>query len=241
MKLWKLILPSAILSFIVGILGNIYASYYYDALQKEQYHTTLLLTLFILLVFSSSLAAALFVRLHATIQETNLQSFSFRSGNEKMTFDDLVTETRQKFKFLGIIAKRSVNSDSFISFLEKHRNSTLELQFLLLDPSSAAFEQRAKDERESADSWRADLEATISRLHHYAAEYRVNIQIRLYDVYPVWRLMIKDDSVVVANMFLPLKRGTQSSQIVSKVPDSEIGQCFLCQFDTMWARGTQIA
>jgi len=105
---------------------------------------------------------------------------------------------------------------------------------LLLDPHSEAFSRRAQEERESVESWKQELAATINKIQHYRQIYGAQIEVRFYDIYPVLRLLVVDNRKIVANFFLEGRRGTESSQVSFEDSASDLASHFIKWFNVIW-------
>lgn len=147
---------------------------------------------------------------------------------------ELFNEVETEICFLGIIAKRTVNSDAFKRFLTSKRNTSVNIKFLLLDPDSQVFLQRAHDENESVTAWKQDLYSTIERLQHYKQEYNISIEVRLYNIYPIWRIIVINKRKIVMNFFLKGKRGTESDQIVMTDINNDWAQAYIEYVELLW-------
>lgn len=222
------------LAFAVSALSSILATGYYRSVELQDYKITAILTLIVLGIFALSLAVSVSSALIREIRWHERQNMRIRVDSDRVQMRELLSEVQECFCFMGIIAKRTVNSDEFKIFLNRKRDSGLQVRFLLLDPRSPVFEQRAIDENESVEAWISDLKATVNRLLHYATKYNVQVEARLYPFYPTWRLMIRDADNVVVNMFLKGMRGTESSQLDIPGISSELGQAFVNHFYTTW-------
>ena len=231
----RLLRLPGLFAFISGAAASIYASYYYRSLDTSDYKITAILSLGVatvsLLFFSIATVTALFRQAHT--KEAS-EGITIMHGSDRIDFGAFVQDAHASLSFMGVIAKRSVASDLFKQFLSHKRDTPIEIRFLLLDPRSSVFCQRARDENESSEAWISDLKSTVKRLMHYSSKYNVPIKIRFYDTYPIWRLMIRDNGFVAANMFLMGKRGTESSQIVTSSSTSEFGQTLRSIFETTW-------
>lgn len=234
-KRLKVLQRTGISAFVLGVVSSIFASFYYKALDTRDYKIVAILSLavtsIVLLVISAG-------AIHSLLRQNVTPATSAivpKTGPDRLDFDAFVQQAQRRVDFMGIIAKRSVNSDNFKAFLASRRDMSFEFRFLLLDPKCSAFAQRAADENESADAWLSDLQATVSRLFHYAVKYNISVKIRLYNLYPVWRLMIRDDTVVAANTFQMGMRGTESSQVVLDMSRHELARAFAKVFETTWS------
>lgn len=161
-------------------------------------------------------------------------TFVPRHPADRASLGDLVPAATQDLCFFGVSAKRSVTEDSFRRSLEKYGKHPPKLRFLLLDPKSAAFERRARDERESSEVWRVDQEMTVMRLKSYKESLGIDVEVRYSSRYPVWRTIIIDRKKLYVSPFLPGQRGTESTQYEFGIPDSELAVGLLQDFEVSW-------
>jgi hypothetical protein len=173
-------------------------------------------------------------RLRRLVRAPNISGVS--SLRPARSMPELLSDVESELCFMGIIAKRSISDDRFKSFLRKHAGSSLRVRILLLDPTAQVFLDRALEERESAEGWKQELTSTIERLRHYRQLFNVDVQVRLYSLYPIWRLVIIDKRKVIANCFLEGKRGTESDQFLMEDRDSEahLAHSFVRHFELVW-------
>ena len=143
--------------------------------------------------------------------------------SDRLSLADVIQGAREEVVFFGVSAKRTVTEDGFRRSLELPENRNLRLRFLLLDPSSSAFEQRARDEGEPADTWRADIRTTIARLAACKAGRNMDIRVRFSSEYPIWRGMMVDRDRIFVSVFLPGRRGTEADQYAMSRVDEELG------------------
>jgi hypothetical protein len=56
----------------------------------------------------------------------------------------------------------------------------------------------------------------------------------LYDVYPIWRIIIVDREKVLINFFLKGRRGTESDQVILSGAENHWTQAHIDYFDVIW-------
>lgn len=232
----RIVRDSVIIAFVVGVVASVFANSLSAARAKGDYTFLLISVLGALFVITAWATIVLFFEvrhLRRSLGLAGIPGCEIRSL-DKLTLASVLDEARTEICFLGITGKRSFSDDQFKNFLTKHSGKQMRLRVLLLDPDSEAFRRRADEEKESVDSWKQELAATIHKLGHYQQAYGVQIEVHFYEVYPVLRLIIVDNRKIVANFFLEAKRGTESSQIVFEDTASDLASVFLKWFNVVW-------
>lgn len=163
-----------------------------------------------------------------------------RPAEDRLSLGDIMSEAERDVLFFGIIAKRSVNEDSFRRALERSGRSQIKIRFLLLDPYCSAFSERAEEEREDADAWRSDYEATIARLRAYKKTLGVDISLRITENYPIWRVMILDSDRVCLSPFLPRMRGTEAMQYDLSQSGSQLAYGWVKYSQVCWDEAREV-
>lgn len=214
-----------------------FASIYYRSLEQKNYQITLVLSLLVALAvaLTALVQIAIHLRRMRSSDQDSHPTIVVTGRHERKQFGHILKDVQSEVCFLGILAKRTVNSDGFKEFLADRMNRPIKIRFLLLDPSSPVFRQRANDENESVIAWKQDLTSTLHRLSHYARRFSAIIEVHLYNVYPVWRIMIVDKRCVVVNFFLQGRRGTQSEQLLLSGADDDWTQAHVDYFEVLWS------
>lgn len=153
---------------------------------------------------------------------------------------DLILEARNEIAFFGISAKRTVTEDAFRRSLERIEHRGIRIRFLLLDPSCEAFEERAREEGEPSDAWRADLQTTMTRLRAYRNNMSLDIQLRYFSTYPIWRAIIVDRERVYVSTFLPGRRGTESIQYIMSGVDEQLAYGIIKSYTVAWKNAREV-
>lgn len=245
----RLFLDSGVIVLALGVPGAIFSNAISDALSSRE--PDWLYVAFCGVVVVAAVLARLAVGQHQALRaattaaagsatETPPAGIVVRQPLERVSLGDLVAEARQELCFYGVSAKRSVTEDSFHRSLKRHDGTPPKLRFLLLDPQSPAFERRAKDEREPTKAWRSDLEVTVSRLRGYKESLGVDAELRLSSRYPIWRAIIVDREKVYVSVFLPGRRGTESTQYEFATSESEIALGLLKDFEISWEEAREV-
>jgi hypothetical protein len=138
------------------------------------------------------------------------------------------------FYFWGISGKRTASNPRCREAMIRIGRNGGEIRFLLLSPKSSKLVQRAGDEQEGSEAWINDITATRTRLQQLAERETINIQVRYFDRYPVWRMNIIDRRTIYLNWFLPGKQGPESPELKLSVVDDGICWPFLREFDDCW-------
>lgn len=165
--------------------------------------------------------------------------------NSPPKLEELIGENLRYFMFLGV----SAGTTSKIQFLEKHLKSLSKLQqseycvrFLLLDPNSDQLAKAALEEEknESPRTWKGDIETQIGRLKDFAAAHNVRIEIRTYDQFPIWRMIIVDDKKVALNYYLPATRRNSSPTLFLEYDETGLIHAAKREFDRIWDSGKDV-
>jgi hypothetical protein len=229
----RIIRDSLVLVFIVGVSASFFASHLYEAYKHGEYWYIATLSLGGLLLWAS-MSIAVLIRAAGVGGKQREPAINIVSGSAKKTLPDVLPMVKSEVSFMAIIGERSVKHDKFKEFVSRGAGGTMHVRLLLLDPDTVVFAQRAAEERERAELWRQDLDGTLQRVKHYREMYNANIDVRLYNVYPVWRIILIDDSKVLVNIFMPGRRGSESDQVVFDDVNSELSRAFKKYFDVVW-------
>jgi len=92
-------------------------------------------------------------------------------------------------------------------------NNKNRIRFLLMNPDSQALERRAKIKQNDLPSRKADILSSIGRLKNLTKNYGIDIEIKLFDQFPNWRLIIIGGSKVYLTFYSIEKEGYNSPMI----------------------------
>lgn len=152
----------------------------------------------------------------------------------------LIESATSRFAFMTITGRTSLHRADVEEAI-KVRGSTrrCEFRFLLLHPMSRHLEPFCRAEGSSPDQTRDKIFATTQGLLRLRMEHRLDIEVRWYDVYPVWRLAIVDDAVVHAGYYEEGRKGYEGPRLVC--PRSRHGGLyvpFARVFEETWAQSS---
>lgn len=126
---------------------------------------------------------------------------------------DVISTSEHSIYFWGISAKRTTSTPELKKKLIEIGRKGGDIRFLLFNPESPHFKRKAEDEGDNYISWDQEINATIQRLKAIAKKHKINIKIKLYDHFPVWRAIITDKKIIYLNYFQTGKQGPQSPSI----------------------------
>jgi hypothetical protein len=201
--------------------------------------------LIIALLITGRWAIALRVSPHSLTTEAENSEINVavvkKIPRERVSLGQLISNAHDEVVFFGISAKRSVTDDKFRRTLEQLSNPKIRIRFLLLDPVCAAFDERAQEEGEPSEAWRSDLQTTTTRLSAYKHRMNLDIQLRFFSVYPIWRAIIVDRKQVYVSVFLPGKRGTEAFQYHLSVENEELAYGLIKTYHTIWEQSREVS
>src|SRR2546421_12733607 len=100
-------------SFLVGAISSLFASLYYRSLEQKNYQITLVLSLLVALAVAVSALLQLAIHLRRMrLSERGFHPTIVVAGtHERKQFGHILKDVQSEVCFLGILAKRTVNSD----------------------------------------------------------------------------------------------------------------------------------
>ncbi|GAB3669157.1 hypothetical protein GCM10027589_36250 [Actinocorallia lasiicapitis] len=117
------------------------------------------------------------------------------------------------------------------------RATPANVQVLLLDPDAPILRTRAEEVGEAAASFAAGIRLAVARLGEMAGHSHVDLEVRLYDSLPVWRMMSFDATMYLGS-FGPHAEGHRSTIYkLTAAADGVLHTGHLRQFDDQWRRG----
>lgn len=152
----------------------------------------------------------------------------------KPDISDNIQKCKKAFRFLGVSSKRTMSNPVVQKKLIELGKDGGEIKILLLNPESEFVKSRADDEKESSKAWVSDIKATIERLKDLANRKDINIEVKLYDQYPVWRLSVVDDEEMYVNFFLKGQQGPQSQLLYVKNKDNDLFNALMLEYERIW-------
>lgn len=142
-----------------------------------------------------------------------------------------VTEIRVlAVRALGLLAL----NDSLLHGPLTRRGTDVSVQVLLLSPDSPAAATRAAEIGESTESFTAGIHLALSRLDDVAGHAHIDLETRVYDGLPTWR-MLSFDGTLYLGSFGPYAEGHRSSVYkLTAAADGVLHAGFRRYFDDQW-------
>lgn len=237
---------SIIITIAVGVLTGVLATWISNGLFSTRPNWEY--AIFSILAFLLLLAGRLVIALNVSIRTLSVKlehgtanvAIIKTPPSGRVALGEVLLKAHNEIVFFGISAKRSVTDDAFRRSLERIENRQIRIRFLILDPSCEAFEERAREEGEPSDTWRADQQTTKGRLSAYKNMFNLNIELRYFSVYPILRAIIIDREQVYVSIFLPGKRGTEACQYALSAADEELAYGFVKLYHTTWKQAREV-
>lgn len=148
---------------------------------------------------------------------------------------EVIGQARRDVLFVGISSKRSISDDRLRRILSTGASQNVTLRVLLLDPACDAFAARAREEHESAETWKLEHQAALQRMRELKSKYDADIRLRISSEYPIWRVMIADGDRIWVNPFLPGVRGTEANQWHMVYPVNQLSYGIIRTAERMWS------
>jgi len=127
---------------------------------------------------------------------------------------DIAQSVTSEFLFWGISAKTIIHSDDFRQILVMKSRGKRRFRFLILDPESEHVIKRAAEEGDTPHGWQREIEANIDRLQQLRTQHGLNIEVRLYDAAPVFRLIFIDSNMMYLGWYPMESQGVHSPLLV---------------------------
>jgi hypothetical protein len=167
-----------------------------------------------------------------------LGSFARGRGSTKSIMDTVGWD----FAFLGIGARKWLDETSTFRAMCRRAGSMRpagSVRLLTLSPDSPCVSEIAQGADKEADTVRTELTATVQQVLALRQE-GVNIELRLYDEMPLFRLAFADDRVVYLGFYRPDSRGIDSPQIVLRDTGTRsFYRPLRVQFEALWLRASE--
>lgn len=192
----------------------------------------------VLFIFVSSLALYFFVK----IKSLGVSGITQVYKPKHLSTAKALEKTETFFYFLGVSAKSTANDKEIENqFIRMAQRSGYEIRFLLMSPSAIEnIRARAKDENDDHDAWILDMKSSIFRLKKTAERHGLNIQIRLYDEYPLWRMVIIDKKNVFLNYALYSRKINDSPLIKMSNNNDALCNTFIQSFELLWNKSSTL-
>jgi hypothetical protein len=139
--------------------------------------------------------------------------------------------------FLGVSAKSTADSREVAAQFERLSlaSSKHKIRFLIMNPDAQkAISKRARDEQVNPQAWPNDMQGAIINLKTLTDKKNIDIEIRLYDSYPLWRMVIIDNQCVYLNYALPARKINSSHLIKLDHSKNSLAHTFIKLYENMW-------
>lgn len=147
--------------------------------------------------------------------------YSFRTG---LSIKESIDAVQLSLSFLGIAGIKWVNEHEAFSDMIKRlvlRKTNNQIRFLLLNPASDSAVSFNKARSFSIEVFRKEVSNTIHFLKDIKEKSGVDIQIKLYDELPNWRMTIVDGFKIALGNYSPMsKDGYNGPQLIFKSGDN---------------------
>jgi len=154
-----------------------------------------------------------------------------------------ITEIAQtvatEFVFWGISAKSILSNDEFREIIIKKAKGNCEFKFLLLDPNSPFVADKALEEGDTAEGWKNEIAANILRLRQLRDEHHLNIEIKVYDQFPVFRLIIANSNLMYFGWYSGGLQGIRSPLLIVQNNQGSLYQPARLSFNDLWVRAAE--
>lgn len=152
--------------------------------------------------------------------------------------ESMLDSASTSIDFWGVSANRTARSPSAQEAMKRVGRNGGTVRFLLLAPHSPHLERRASDENEDAASWKAEIGSTVTRLSALAERSNIDLEIRYFDAYPVWRIVTLNGTDMRINWFLRDKPGHHSPEMRLRETDGGLFRPLQREFNEAWEAGT---
>jgi len=109
---------------------------------------------------------------------------------------EIAQSVSTEFIFWGISAKSMLSNDEFREVMMKKSKGNCIFKFMLLNPESQFVAKKALEEGDTAIGWKNEIEANLLRLKQLKDEHHLNIEVRLYDQFPVFRVIFSNSNLM---------------------------------------------
>jgi hypothetical protein len=144
-----------------------------------------------------------------------------RNGSERVEAY-LYKQANYEVKFMTI-SGRSIFCSNVEEAVLSHNPDVFKLRLLLFDWNSPCFAEKMQDERRRTD---IEIGMAKERAKDVAKQFLtlaektgIDLQVRLYQEYPVWRIMVLDEKIAYAGYYPNNKRGYEGPMLSFKKGD----------------------
>jgi hypothetical protein len=153
---------------------------------------------------------------------------------------DILDNVSFSFDFVGISARTMLIEELFIEKLIKSAKGKNKFRFLLLNPNCENVEIKSNEEGDTKSSWENEINASIERLKSLKKEHKLNIEIRLYNSYPIFRQVILNNSIMYFSWYPTGQRGSSSPVMCFDDSKKSIYQPLKANYEELWKSSIEI-
>jgi hypothetical protein len=151
----------------------------------------------------------------------------------------MIKECSSTFAFMTITGRTSLHrADIEAAIKERGVTRRCNFRFLLLHPLSRHLVPFCESEGSSIEQTRDKIITTTKSLLRLASENALDVEVRWYDEYPIWRIAALDDVVVHVGYYQRGRKGYEGPRMVC--PRSRRGGLyvpFVYALERAWADG----
>jgi hypothetical protein len=230
-------MPNRIINLISGIVIGIISSLIAWVFTKD-WKLGIVLTIVMIMAFGMILSLPLLIiRLVLHFNKSGiLKVYLFQEEAKEKIGMKLLSHAKEidvlTIRGLGIFGLKD-------SLLRQHildHNDELKVRLLLLNPASSACSQRALEIKEDVNYFTGGIKLAINGIGELKRLNATNVEARLYNQLPVWRIIRIDDNIFVSS-YLPSRDGHMSPMYrIQKGAVMSLFPTFVRQFDEIWGK-----
>jgi hypothetical protein len=152
---------------------------------------------------------------------------------------DCINKTNSSLSFLGISGmkwrREAKAMDEMFDLLSWQKGR---VRFLLLDPDCEEARKFTSSRKMNHKEFRKDVKATIEYFRQKKKQRGINIEVKLYNSFPAWRITMVDDSyLVLGAYFFESIDGTETPQLIFEGKSEwSFARCIKSTFENEWNR-----
>lgn len=187
------------------------------------------------IVVEMAVIIAMYVRLKSKPKLVGITDSAptFAEGPDIVTIAQTVST---EFAFWGISAKSMLSDDRFRDVMVRKAKGNCEFRFMLLNPNSPYVAKKALEEGDTAAGWKNEIEANIMRLKQLRDEHHLNIEVRVYDQFPVFRVIFTNSNKMYFGWYPVGLQGIRSPLLIVENSQGALYQPVRLSFNDLWVR-----
>lgn len=153
---------------------------------------------------------------------------------------EILDNVSVSFDFIGISARTMLIDELFIDKLIKCAKGKNKFRFLLLNPDCENVEIKSNEEGDIKSSWQNEINASIERLKSLRKEHKLNIEVKIYNSYPIFRQVILNNSTMYFSWYPTGLRGSSSPMMCFDDSKKSIYQPLKANYEEIWKMSEEI-